>query len=541
MAESLLPFGYEDERFENAVDDDFHCAICMNVLKEPVMCQNNQHYFCKACIMRHLVQSEMCPTCREEMNVETLRKPPRILTNCLSNLNIRCENYERGCLGFVKLGDLENHTVNCGFAPVKCSNDGCSIEVNKRDRIYHETEVCEFRKVKCHDCAELKKDFVEVKNDCAEVKKDFVEVKNDCAEMKRNYTEMKKEIEEVKDYQKQMMKELMSLAGMMVQINEVTRNKVERAVACTSCASPSGPSTCVSRREDIIIAGGKGLETLESHSSVETFIWQNKTWIRLNSMKKKRVSPVSFVHGNTMIVAGGNGPKDDMERMVLNDNQDKQNWLPFPAKLPKYLQECRCVNFVDRLIVVGGYIQWQHSDAIYEILLHPPYTVKILSRLPQGRSCHGAERFNEDILIIGGCTSNEPCDAVVLYDVNRNVCKPMPPLPYPVCDMATVTYGEFIVLVGGRDSISIKGALNTVSMYNMRNGRSKMLPSMRHKRYGCTAVVTGNTMVVMGGRDNKCVALNSVECYSFVTNAWEDLPPMNEYRNEATSIVKTVN
>ena len=192
----------------------------------------------------------MCPTYREELNVETLRKPPRILTNVLSNLIIRCENYGKGCLAFVKLGDIENHAGNCGFALVKCSNDGCFIVVNRQDRIYHETEVCKFRKVKCHDCAELKKDFVEVKNDCAELKedfvevkndcaevkkhfvevkndcaelkKDFVEVKNDCAEMNRNYTEVRKEFEEVKnsvnemkDNQKQIMKELMSLAGMM--------------------------------------------------------------------------------------------------------------------------------------------------------------------------------------------------------------------------------------------------------------------------------------------------------------------------------------
>ena len=305
----------------------------------------------------------------------------------------------------------------------------------------------------------------------------------------------------------------------------------------TSCASASGPSTCVSRREDIVIAGGKGFE--ESHSSVEMFTWHNKTWVRLNSMKEKRVSPVSFVHGNTMIVADGtNGPRDDMERMVLNDDQEKQNWLPFPAKLSKNLSLCRCFNIKDRLILVGGYIESPPPDAIYEVLLHPPYTVKHVGRLPPGRSCHGAERFNEDILIVGGYTSNEPCDSVVLYDVNRNVCKPMPPLPYTICDMATVTYGEFIVLVGGRNS---KGALNTVSMYNMRNGRSKMLPSMRHKRYRCTAVVTGNSIVVMGGEDDENYALNSVECYSFDTNTWEELPPMNELRSGPTSIVKTVN
>ena len=328
----------------------------------------------------------------------------------------------------------------------------------------------------------------------------------------------------------------MSLAGMMAQINEVT-NKVERAAA-TSCASASGPSTCVSRREDIVIAGGKDRGG-ESLSSVEMLTWHNKTWVRLNSMKKRRVSPVSFVHGNTMIVAGGNGPKDDMERMVLNDEQEEQNWRCFPAKLPNNLEAGRCVNFEDRLIVVGGYIEWKHSDAIYEILLHPPYTVKLLSRLPQGRAEHGAERFNEDILIIGGTTPDDRvCDSVVLYDVNRNACKQMPPLPYRVREPSTVTYGEFIVLVGGRNS---KGALNTVSMYNMRNGRSKMLPSMRHKRYRCTAVVTGNSIVVMGGEDDEGDALNFVECYSFDTNAWEELPPMNECRSRATSIVKTVN
>ena len=554
MAESFVSFGYEDERFENTVDDDFHCAICMNVLKEPVMCQNNQHYFCTACIMRHLVQSEMCPTCREEMNVETLRKPPRILTNCLSNLNIRCENYERGCLGFVKLGDIRNHTGNCGFAPVKCSNDGCSIEVNKRDRIYHETEVCEFRKVKCHDCAELKKDFVEVKNDCAEVKKDFVEVKNDCAEMKRNYTEMKKEIEEVKDYQKQMMKELMSLAGMMVQIKEMTK-KVEGAVA-TSCASASGPSTCVSKREDIIIAGGKSdLETLKAHSSVEMFSWHKRTWVRLNSMKTKRISPVSFVYGNTMVVAGGyfhyleelnNSFRivrfkllHDMEQMVLNDDQEQHNWLCFPVELPKHFEGCPCVIFNDRIIFLGECVESELSGAIYEFLLQPPHTVKLLTDLPEGMQCHSAERFNEDILVIGRRTSpmDENCNSVVLYDVNRNVFKQMPPLPYPVSGMTTVTYGEFIVLIGGS---VINGALNTVSMYNMRNGRSKMLPSMRHKRYGCTAVVTGNSIVVMGGSNYEVSALNVVECYSFDTNAWEELPPMNECRSYATSIVKTV-
>ena len=104
--------GYEDNRFENAVSQNFHCPICLNVLKEPVMCRRNQHYFCTSCITRHLGNSPTCPTCMEELTVETLTQVPRIVTNCLSELNIRCDYFSRGCREFVQLGNLATHVAN---------------------------------------------------------------------------------------------------------------------------------------------------------------------------------------------------------------------------------------------------------------------------------------------------------------------------------------------------------------------------------------------------------------------------------------------
>ncbi len=47
-------YGYDDSRFEKAVDTHFHCSICYNVLKEPMMCRNNEHIFCRGCITEHL-------------------------------------------------------------------------------------------------------------------------------------------------------------------------------------------------------------------------------------------------------------------------------------------------------------------------------------------------------------------------------------------------------------------------------------------------------------------------------------------------------
>jgi hypothetical protein len=31
------------------------------------------------------------------------------------------------------------------------------MEINKQDKVHHETEDCKYRKVKCHDCGQLQK------------------------------------------------------------------------------------------------------------------------------------------------------------------------------------------------------------------------------------------------------------------------------------------------------------------------------------------------------------------------------------------------
>ena len=67
-----------------------------------------------------------------------------------------------------------------------------------------------------------------------------------------------------------------------------------------------------------------------------------------------------------------------------------------------------------------------------------------------------------------------------------------------------------------------------------------MLPSMQQKRKACTAVVTDNVIIVMGGCGENGKGLNSVECFNFSNYAWEDLPPMKEERWGATAVVKCV-
>ena len=73
-------------------------------------------------------------------------------------------------------------------------------------------------------------------------------------------------------------------------------------------------------------------------------------------------------------------------------------------------------------------------------------------------------------------------------------------------------------------------------MYNIKTQKSHELPDMKYKRKGCVAAVVRDTVIVMGGRDEKNF-LKSVEGFRFDRNSWEELPPMHEARCHAAAVV----
>ena len=128
---------------------------------------------------------------------------------------------------------------------------------------------------------------------------------------------------------------------------------------------------------------------------------------------------------------------------------------------------------------------------------------------------------------------NNKLDSVLLYDINQNKCTQMAPLPFPASSMAVVCWEDCAILIGGW---TVNGTIDSVVAYNAITGESKLLPSMKDKKTGSTAVVRKNMIVVIGGWSNKNRHFNSVECFSFLRNSWEDRPPMNERRICSTSV-----
>ena len=123
-----------------------------------------------------------------------------------------------------------------------------------------------------------------------------------------------------------------------------------------------------------------------------------------------------------------------------------------------------------------------------------------------------------------------------MFDPATNNFTELQSLPYDVYEMATVTWKDNVVILGGRDNEG--HVLDTVILYNVTTGSHRMLPNMKTKRCGCIAVIIGNNIIVMGGRRDHRKSVNSVECYNFDTNTWTEFPAMIKARQFATAVVK---
>ena len=498
--------GYEDNRLETKVDENLHCIICTEVLKDPVQCRRSEHHFCRNCIIEHLKHSPKCPTCNDPLTVETLVRPQRFLANTLSCLKISCDNSERGCREVVELGSLATHVASCGFSPMPCSNDQCEEIISRRDKEIHENKVCDFRRVKCDYCGQM------------------VLYKNFMQHTCRHTCEMKAELKEVRSKQDEMFKMMQNMMSSLTAM----RNTQQR----------SEGSHAISGQEmqaEILVAGGF------DRKSVEVFKMATKTWRPLSEMIEGRGRASTVLYQGRMIVTGGLSQTCQSLASVeeLNLAQQDGHWVESQFKLPAPSWGHACVVYQNKLLLFGGRDGVMVYDTIHEIQLTPPYTSRLLTKMPRPICYHGAEIVSGKIFIVGGGTTvfcDHATNTVLMFDPVTNTCTELKPLPYAVSRMATVTWKDNVVVLGGVDKK--QNTHNIVILYNVTTGSHRMLPGMRKKRCVCTAVTIGDNIIAIGGCDETGKLLNSVECYNFNSNTWTEFPAMAEERYYPTAVVK---
>jgi len=135
--------GLDINRFAEEVDEEFKCAICLNVLENPVNGPCG-HVFCRQCIMtwlesgptarpirsgsRTVYASGTCPVDRKSLYRDELLEAAIPFKAILSKLKIKCDFQEFGCKNVVTVGTLKDHVKTCNFNPeevVECPH-GCA-------------------------------------------------------------------------------------------------------------------------------------------------------------------------------------------------------------------------------------------------------------------------------------------------------------------------------------------------------------------------------------------------------------------------------
>jgi hypothetical protein len=347
----------------------------------------------------------------------------------------------------------------------------------------------------------------------------------------------RKEIREIKADITDMKRQMNKLCASQDEVFKVMQNmmsnlvRIERKIPQRSEASYA--SSGQELQAEIVVAGGFDCK------SVEVFNMATKTWRPLSEMNECRFGASSVIYQDHMIVTGGffNQYLDSVEE--LNLSQQDGHWVKSQFKLPMHSAFHACGVLHNRLLVIGGDVDDRVYDTIHEIQLIPPYTSKLLTKMPRPISAHGAEIVNDKVYIIGGRTTGYDkyaTDTALMFDPATNTCTELKKLPYPVYAMATVTWKDNVVVLGGVDK---KGNfLNSVILYNVTTGSHRMLPEMTKKRRDCTAVIIGDNIITIGGCDETPTKLDSVECYNFETNTWKEFPAMAEARAYATAVVK---
>lgn len=129
--------GLDKNRFTNNISIDiFLCGICKDVVSDPVLTNQCEHYLCRACATPDII---ICPSCGSI--IDGYFEFAVALRRIYSNINIKC-TYE-SCQEALTIANFIEHEQKCQYGFYECENCGfkVSLALDEDQRV--------------HDCIEL--------------------------------------------------------------------------------------------------------------------------------------------------------------------------------------------------------------------------------------------------------------------------------------------------------------------------------------------------------------------------------------------------
>lgn len=140
--------------------------VCCDVLEDPQLVCNGDHYMCKECLTKYVEKTEpvdhsvRCPTCRRPL--KGLRdgsygRPGIRIKNLIDALQCECPE---GCGTVVAFGQVTAHRKQCHEAVIDCPYKelGCDCRVKRKDLKTHMQEAnFEHQAMVCTSIVDIKK------------------------------------------------------------------------------------------------------------------------------------------------------------------------------------------------------------------------------------------------------------------------------------------------------------------------------------------------------------------------------------------------
>lgn len=138
--------------YAGPVDVNLLCPICKCPFYSPVRLDCD-HIFCSECLYQSIQAQEQlqstCPTCRGPFDSTipgTFQPVPRVISQLVENLSVKCPSVHKGCLEEMCRGTIQDHVQKyCPYTDVQCPAD-CGFLISRKDfakgRCLHSRMVC---------------------------------------------------------------------------------------------------------------------------------------------------------------------------------------------------------------------------------------------------------------------------------------------------------------------------------------------------------------------------------------------------------------
>ena len=574
---SNYSLGYDDERFEKTVDQNFHCLICYNVLKDPVMCRRNGHCFCRGCITEHLRRNaHKCPTCADELTVETLAEVPRIVKNYLNELNIRCDHYDRGCRELVQLQNLQRHVAECGFSPIVCQNQGCGETISKRDRTYHESELCEFRKIECHNCGEISKMVAgmdtkmarltnqanmgrkidnmntEIRNVNTRIGRMDTKLNNMNAILNTNMTQTGTNLENMNTKMAKLDTKMANLHTKMTNTDTKLEN-MNTKMANTDTKLENMNTKMVNLQAKVEVKFEavndevRGMRT--SLNEVKDGFEHLKEAVleKIESVERKQKEITRNVSDTAsggrenqhIFVACGVGQNS---AEIFNYHQ--RLWSSLKS-MPEDRYGTSLFVYNNHVTVAGGWCNLDFVDNMIRMSIQPVPGLSenwsdFAAKLPAKMYGHSSVVYKNSLFVSGGYNADQVVFSDCIYEVQlkphytvKLVCRMLEPR----VNHCTVLCDDNILIAGGTKLLSCKDKLSSVLRYDIKKNECQQLPELPYAVSEMAMVKWAENVVIIGGVDEDGNVLNKVIIYNMKTGNSHMLPSMLHKRKGCAAVV----